>query len=155
MDANNDGKITRDEWRGNARSFQNYDWNSDGVLSGDEVSVTGERNGNARNDEIENADRFDYLDVNGNGFIDRNEWDGGRNVFDRLDANRDNRLTRNEWNAVGRSSNNFAMLDANSDGRITLNEWPWTHRAFDDQDTNKDGILTRDEFQDRPATTRF
>jgi Ca2+-binding EF-hand superfamily protein len=157
LDANNDGKITRDEWRGNARAFQNYDWNSDGVLSGDEVSVNGVRRGNARNDEVENDDRFDYLDVNGNGFIDRNEWDGGRYVFDRLDANRDGKLTRTEWDTVGRSSNNFAQLDANRDGRITLNEWPWTHRSFDDQDSNRDGALSRDEFQGRPATptTRF
>jgi Ca2+-binding EF-hand superfamily protein len=154
LDANNDGKITRDEWRGNQRAFQNYDWNNDGVLSGEEVSVNGVRRGNARNDEVDNADRFDYLDVNGNGVIDRNEWDGGRPVFDRLDANRDGRLTRNEWDTGDRSSNNFASVDTNNDGRITLNEWPWTHRAFDDQDANRDGVLSRDEFQGRPATRR-
>ena len=28
-----------------------------------------------------NDDRFDYLDINGNGFVDRNEWDGGYSVF--------------------------------------------------------------------------
>jgi phycobilisome linker polypeptide/EF hand domain-containing protein len=154
MDTNNDGRITREEWRGNAQAFQNYDWNNDGVLSGEEVSVNGVRRGNARNDEVQNDDRFDYLDVNGNGFIDRNEWDGGRYVFDRLDSNRDNRLNRDEWEAVGRSSNNFATLDANHDGRLTLNEWPWTHRAFDDQDTNRDGVLSRQEFQGSPTTRR-
>jgi len=154
MDANNDGRITRDEWRGNQRAFQDYDWNNDGVLSGEEVSVNGVRRGNARNDEVDNADRFDYLDVNGNGVIDRNEWDGGRPVFDRLDANRDGRLTRNEWDTGDRSSNNFATLDLNRDGRISLNEWPWTHRAFDEQDNNRDGVLSRDEFQGRPATRR-
>ena len=37
MDRNNDGVITRDEWRGNDHSFRNQDWNGDGVLSGDEV----------------------------------------------------------------------------------------------------------------------
>ena len=154
MDANNDARITRDEWRGNQRAFQDYDWNNDGVLSGEEVSVNGVRRGNARNDEVDNADRFDYLDVNGNGVIDRNEWDGGRPVFDRLDANRDGRLTRNEWDTGDRSSNNFATLDLNRDGRISLNEWPWTHRAFDEQDNNRDGVLSRDEFQGRPATRR-
>jgi Ca2+-binding EF-hand superfamily protein len=155
MDTNNDGKVTRDEWRGNQQRFQNYDWNNDGVLSGEEVSVNGVRRGNnARNDEVDTADRFDYLDVNGNGFIDRNEWDGGRSVFDRLDVNRDGRLTRNEWDTGDRSSNNFASVDTNNDGRITLNEWPWTHRAFDDQDGNRDGVLSRDEFQGRPATRR-
>jgi len=37
MDANNDGTITRQEYRGNDRSFANHDWNGDGVLSGEEV----------------------------------------------------------------------------------------------------------------------
>ena len=37
MDANGDGAITRDEWRGNDRSFADHDCNGDGVLSGPEV----------------------------------------------------------------------------------------------------------------------
>ena len=37
MDSNNDGVITRAEWRGTDRAFRNQDWNGDGVLSGDEV----------------------------------------------------------------------------------------------------------------------
>src|SRR5213595_2410467 len=37
LDRNHDGVITRAEWRGNDRSFQNEDWNGDGVLSGEEV----------------------------------------------------------------------------------------------------------------------
>jgi hypothetical protein len=37
MDTNGDGVITRDEWRGNDRSFADHDRNGDGVLSGPEV----------------------------------------------------------------------------------------------------------------------
>jgi len=37
MDANNDGVISRTEYRGNDRSFANHDWNGDGTLSGDEL----------------------------------------------------------------------------------------------------------------------
>lgn len=37
MDTNNDGQISRSEWRGNARSFEVHDWNNDGMLSGDEL----------------------------------------------------------------------------------------------------------------------
>ena len=37
MDRDGDGVITRAEWRGSDRSFREHDWNSDGVLSGDEV----------------------------------------------------------------------------------------------------------------------
>src|SRR2546421_7806308 len=37
MDTSGDGVITRDEWRGNDRSFADHDCNGDGVLSGPEV----------------------------------------------------------------------------------------------------------------------
>lgn len=37
LDMNNDGRISRAEWRGNDVSFGNHDWNRDGVLSGEEV----------------------------------------------------------------------------------------------------------------------
>src|SRR5688572_22171790 len=37
LDKNKDGRITREEWDGNLRSFQNHDWNGDGELSGNEV----------------------------------------------------------------------------------------------------------------------
>jgi len=142
MDSNNDGVIQRNEWRGNARTFEYLDTNNDNVLSGDEVAVARGRNDDEREDAINANERFDYLDVNGNGSIDRNEWDGGNNAFDRLDDNRDGRLSRNEFDTMGRSSD-FNSLDANRDGRIALNEWPWTHRSFDQQDTNRDGAITQ------------
>lgn len=148
LDVNGDGQITRNEWRGNARSFQNFDRNGDGVLAGEELSVDAERRAVARNQEedVPFDERFDYLDVNGNGFIERNEWDGGANAFQRLDTSGDQRLSRGEFDNVNRS-NNFASLDMNRDGRIGLNEWPWTHRSFDQQDDNGDGVLTRNEFR--------
>jgi hypothetical protein len=37
LDKNRDGMITRSEWDGDNRSFENHDWNGNGVLSGDEI----------------------------------------------------------------------------------------------------------------------
>jgi hypothetical protein len=37
MDRHNDGLISRNEWRGSRQSFDAYDWNNDGVLSGQEM----------------------------------------------------------------------------------------------------------------------
>ena len=42
-------------------------------------------------DDPSAKDRFDYLDVNRNGYIDRNEWEGGQTAFLRLDVNGDRR----------------------------------------------------------------
>ena len=72
MDTNRDGRITRAEWRGNARAFDNHDWNNDGVLSGDEV-----RPGATQGDRP------------------ARDWTAAR--FTDLDRNRDGRLTRSEW----------------------------------------------------------
>jgi hypothetical protein len=155
MDTNNDGRVSRNEWRGNAQSFRNFDRNNDGVLSGAEVGAGGPWGiaGNPRNDEMNNDERFEYLDVNGNGSIDRNEWDGGYNAFTRLDLDGDRRLSRNEYNATVRASE-FANVDVNRDGRIVLAEWPWSHTSFDRQDTNGDGVVSRGEYRGAPANQR-
>jgi hypothetical protein len=47
MDRNNDGVITRDEWRGSEQSFNVRDWNGDGKLSGNEVRIGAARDDRA------------------------------------------------------------------------------------------------------------
>ena len=148
LDRNRDGQIERSEWRGSPRSFQIHDWNNDGVLSGDEVRTGATPPADALEAEDYNmspADRFAYLDVNNNGYIDRNEWDGSLDMFYDLDQNGDNRIARPEMNRGRRAT--FAALDANGDNRITLGEWQWSHRSFDDMDNNHDGVITRNEFR--------
>jgi hypothetical protein len=114
----------------------------------------GNRIGDGQDDEAFDEGRFDYLDINGNGYIDRNEWDGGQSVFQRLDANDDRRLSRGEFNGAGRDANSFASIDVDRDGRIRLNEWPWSRPAFDRQDANRDGVITQDEYRGAPAIRR-
>lgn len=108
LDTNNDGRITRSEWRGNNRSFQAQDWNGDGVLSGNEVG-TGARPRPA------GAYDFDALDANGNNRIERREWQERLAEFNRLDVNGDNVVTRaelaNESGAVG-TSGDVTVVDS-------------------------------------------
>jgi Ca2+-binding EF-hand superfamily protein len=148
LDRNHDGVIARSEWRGSPRSFAIHDWNSDGVLSGDEVRVGAtppDDSVEARDFSMPTNDRFSYLDVNNNGTVDRNEWDGSLDAFYRLDRNNDGRLTRAEMGAI-QTSTPFATMDTNGDGRISLGEWPYSHRSFDTQDANGDGVISREEF---------
>ena len=154
LDTNHNGVIERNEWRGSARQFVIHDWNRENVLSGDELrpNAVPPPNSVEANDYTMTADdRFGYLDVNNNGYIERNEWDGSLDTFYNLDANNDNRLTRAELNRGRRD--NFASIDANGDGRISLGEWQWSHRSFDDMDTNRDGIIDRNEFRSGAVPT--
>ena len=112
------------------------------------------RVGDGHDDEVFAKDRFDYLDINGNGYIDRREWDGGQSAFQRLDVNDDRRLSRGEFNGGGREANSFASIDMDRDGRIRLNEWPWSRPAFDRQDANRDGVITQNEYRGVPAIRR-
>ncbi len=212
MDRNQDGEISRDEWRGSPRSFLVHDWNDDGRLSGDEVRIAGrrpdqdlahadhvpsqaerymswsersfvnldhdrnrritanewhydreaftraDRNRDGALDRAEfiggdmdddRGDRFDDLDGDGNGRVDRGEWHASDDAFVWLDRNRDGVLSRIE--VVGEqesssSSDQFASLDINGDRRLGTDEWHWSARSFAQRDLNRDGWLTRQEF---------
>jgi Ca2+-binding EF-hand superfamily protein len=212
MDTNNDGVVTRSEWRGTAQSFNEHDWNRDGVLSGDEVRVGVPRSTRALADDDFDAasdrfhgwtaanfttldrnrdgrlaarewlydsesfyrvdgnrdgflsraeflgtatmdddrdDRFDYLDEDANGQVERREWHGTGAAFTALDRNRDDVLSRAEMTGSAQApaaNDRFARLDFNRNGRIEVNEWQSTRRSFDTRDANRDGILTRSEF---------
>jgi hypothetical protein len=97
LDTDNNGQITRAEWRGNDRSFQVQDWNNDGVLSGNEVQAGGRRGGGLRAGD----QNFEALDANNNNRIERREWQARLDQFNRLDVNGDNTLSRAELEGTG------------------------------------------------------
>lgn len=97
LDRNHDGVITRSEWPGSDRSFQNQDLNADGILTGNELRPgaqdrkdSEERNGNR-------GGRFADLDRNHDGVIGLNEWRATRRDFERFDLNRDRVITHDEF----------------------------------------------------------
>ena len=141
LDHNRDGRLTREEWHYDNESWVRADRNRDNALSRREFL------GEAASD-LDREDRFEYLDANNNGRIERSEWHGTRDAFDWLDVNNDNVLSRTE--VVGEETNTdadmFASLDVNRDGRLTQDEWHWSRRSFLQQDANRDGAVTRAEF---------
>jgi Ca2+-binding EF-hand superfamily protein len=143
LDANRDGRITPEEWRADYESFRRADQNGDDVLS------RGEFLNAATDTDLE--DRFDYLDANNDGRIDRSEWHSSADAFRWLDRNRDGVLSREE--VVGnesqqtRRNDRFAALDENGDNGISREEWQWSRRSFNQYDRNGDGVITRDELE--------
>ena len=157
MDANKDGRIVRDEWRGSRQSFIVHDWNNDGVLSGDEVRPGGRRVVKEDPDFTEGrlelqdwtAQRFTRLDINRDSRVVRAEWPYDWESFRRADRNRDNVLTRGEFlaedNIDDDRDDRFVDLDINGNGRIERREWHGSREGFDWLDRNNDNALTYDE----------
>jgi len=157
MDLNGDTVITRQEWRGNDRSFRNHDWNGDGKLSGDEVRVGARRNNRWDDLDVETAIDRDYdwtaaqfaaLDHNNDGRLSRAEWHATGELFSRVDRNRDNFVNRAEFTAADDDDDRedrFFDLDTNNDSRLTREEWHGSLAVFNALDANRDGVLTRVE----------
>jgi Ca2+-binding EF-hand superfamily protein len=123
MDRNNDGVITRNEWRGSRQSFEVHDWNNDGVLTGQEVDEAQARTGRTVEDEaFDRAESFEYLDVNNNNRIEPREWHGTVAAFNRLDVNNDNFLSRAEVAGVADTA---AVATSGQMIRVEGRE-PWT-----------------------------
>jgi EF hand len=98
MDQDNDGVVTRAEWRGSDEGFRQQDANDDGVLSGAEVRVARWRNRDPYDDEgTPDPRRFAALDRNGNGVITSGEWNRQADEFRALDTDGDGVLTRQEY----------------------------------------------------------
>jgi Ca2+-binding EF-hand superfamily protein len=145
LDHNKDGRLTRDEWHYDPEAWVRADRNRDNILTRSEfLSEEGT--------DIDREDRFEYLDANNNGRIERREWHGAADTFEWLDRNNDGVLSRTEM--IGeeagdaRESDLFASLDYNRDNRISQDEWHWSRRSFLQQDVNRDGSISREEFSD-------
>jgi hypothetical protein len=86
LDINNDGVISRDEWKGKPEVFDKIDKNGNGSLTREELGA------NAR----DRAERLNQMDTNNDGKISRDEWKGPPKRFDRLDANSDEVISKEE-----------------------------------------------------------
>ena len=71
---------------------------------------------------------FDLVDIDGNGALSREEFDGRRKVF-----------------ATEAKKKMFARLDRNEDGQLDNTEFPPYLVEWDNLDTNQDGLLSVEE----------
>jgi hypothetical protein len=156
LDKNRDGRITRAEWDGNDRSFQNHDWNGDGVLAGNEVRPGMQRDTELADHQPNRFERnlnwtrgnFNNLDHNKDGRLSANEWHFDLETFRRVDANRNDSISVQEFLGEGVEDvrdSQFDDMDWNNNGRVERAEWYGGAAEFNRLDTNRDGILSRFE----------
>jgi Ca2+-binding EF-hand superfamily protein len=154
-DMNNDNRVARSEWPGDARLFARLDTTRDGYLSMQEYTQGG---GFTLDSQGGPSYRFSNMDLNNDGWVTRTEWQMGSTDFSRLDLNRDNRISRFEfendtaaYNDYKYSPAQFNTFDANRDGWLTRPESKMAMVEFDRFDANRDNRISRYEF-DNVAT---
>ena len=102
MDVDNDGVITRGEWRGTDESFRQQDTNRDGVLSGAEVAPEPSAQARIRRrDEL--VAQFTRADRDGDTRLRGAEWTADLGSFEQTDRNGDKMVTRAEFLAASRT----------------------------------------------------
>lgn len=115
----------------------------------------------------EGSMRFQAMDTNRDGIIQRSEWRGNDRSFANQDWNGDGQLSGNEVRVGANRNQNleeadhlpnryerfvswtqagFNNLDHNRDRRIAANEWHYDRETFRRVDRNRDGSLDQTEF---------
>jgi len=142
LDHNRDNRLTSNEWHFDLETFRRVDRNRDNALNLTEFLGEGV-------DDLRD-DRFDDLDYNNNGRVERAEWYGGAAEFRALDRNNDGVLSRFEVVGAAPSLDTydqFNNLDYDRNGSLARAEWHWSNLSFTERDTNRDGIISRREFE--------
>lgn len=100
IDADADGRISRDEWKGAPEGFDRADRNFDGFVDLRELSQMGallrQRLGQGPEGRREPGRLLKRMDSDGDGAIRRDEFRGGEELFKRLDRNGDGILDLND-----------------------------------------------------------
>lgn len=152
MDRNDDGVLTRREWRGSTAEFHRRDLNGDGVLTAAEfANVPGVAGTVGVTPEIDR--QFHDMDRNRDGATSQSEWRGTTSEFNRRDLNGDRTLDLSEFAGVVGTAGvtpgiqrRFDRLDRNDDGVISRREWRSSAVQFRRRDLNGDGVLDLAEF---------
>lgn len=173
-DPNNNGKITKKEWRGTESDFQALDLDRDGQIDKGDLALA-ERAARASDPELPDIDRrfppyeelMKKLDRDKDGRLDRKEVrkDDLAQAFDYADMDADGKLDKGEIERVIRTVRErieqrnrgdsrptawrppFSAWDKNKDGRLETAEWIERKYLFPRFDQNRDAAVTEVEVE--------
>jgi hypothetical protein len=146
LDHNRDREIAANEWHFDRETFLRADRNRDGTLSRSEFLTA--------DFDDDRGDRFDDLDSDADGRVERAEWHASLEAFQWLDRNNDGYLSRAEvtgLDARDDTFDEFVSLDYDGDGTVSRTEWHWSAGSFNRLDQNRDGVLSRREYANNTA----
>lgn len=155
LDRNNDGAVSRSEWRQDRSVFDRLDRNSDGVIVRSEYSDLG------RDARWDSRPPFSDLDWNRNGVITAGEWKRTTEDFRALDTDGDGVLSEREYNQnpantgspAYRAGHERGLADGRKAGQEdrTINGGKWDLEGQRELETADAGyntsVGTRDDYQ--------
>lgn len=134
LDANQDGAISIDEWKGCQAGFAQLDKDLDCKLTPEEFKAFECKKG------CEYMKNTSSLDKDNDGMISSEEWNGCPEKFKALDADQDGKVSIDEVKTAHKAWCK-ACKPASSD---------WLKTKFEMKDTNKDGVLSTEEWSGSP-----
>ena len=176
MDKDGDGKLSRDEWTGQAKFYDQIDADQDKRLTIAELTAhyeslaganggkkTGGKGAAQKTRSKDPEEMIKKMDTDGDGLVARDEWKGQAVDYDKIDANRDARVTLAELTAhIAASANSgggkksggkaknpkeiIKKMDTDGDGLIAREEWEGEKDKFDQFDADHDSRLTAEEL---------
>lgn len=151
MDADGNGTISREEFKGSDEAFGRMDKDENGVLTREELHTPWNRGPDPR--EV-----LRRMDKDENGTISREEFKGSDKAFGRMDTDENGVLTREElWSAwfQGPSSEGILKgMDADKNGTISREEFKGSDEAFGRLDKDGNGAISKDELESARASSR-
>jgi len=121
MDANHDGKISKDEWKGNPSVFDHLDQDQDSVITSAEMAAAS----GAFQQSTSKISEKKEKSVAKQHPQDPAKPTSGSDTFQRM----------------------LKAMDANHDGKISSSEWNGGESTWEKLDKNKDGFVTADEVE--------
>lgn len=159
FDTDKNGTVSMAEYPGAEYVFKSADRDKNGELDPKELLRLAKDELDDIEKQLKNPSRYELrtlFDLNGDGRITIDEYDGPRRAFDKVDADGDGVLTYAELYPERMEAKEAAKpkpedrtvveaMDAGGDGRVSREEFKGTDAAWKRLDRNRDGYLTNSD----------